>query len=133
MLKVVKKKVRTSLPAVYRSKESGALVLFFKPCSGVCLNGVYVSKFDRPGLDCVSDPEWERVKVKIKALPVSKGYSFPTVLQSKKDGTSILFLGVYVGFVLNLEGCDVADLRKNWNYVECVNSDDWEAVDLTFK
>ena len=133
MLKVVKKKVRTSLPAVYRSKENGALVLFFEPYSGVCLNGVYVFGFHKPGMDCVNDPEWERVKVRIKTVPASAGYSFPNVLRLKGGGLTVLFLGLYIAFKLDLEGCGIHALGEGWNYVECVNSNDFELVDLTFK
>ena len=133
MLKVVEKKVRTSLPAVYRSKENGALVLFFKPHSGVCLNGVYVFGFHKPGMDCVADTGWERVKVRIKTLPAAAGYSFPNVLRTKGGEVTILFLSLYVGFVLDLEGSEIRVLGEGWSYVECVNSGDWDLVDLTFK
>lgn len=133
MLKVVEKKVRTSLPAVYRSKENGALVLFFKPYSGVCLNGVYVFGFHEPSLNCITNAGWERVKVRIKTLPASAGYSFPNVLRSKKGDVTVLFLSLYVAFRLDLEGCGIRALGEDWNYVECINSDDWDAVDMTFK
>ena len=133
MLKVVKKKVRTSLPAVYRSKGNGALVLFFKPNHGVRLNGTYVFGFHKAGLDCVADAGWERVKVRIKTSSEFIAGSFPNVLRSKKDGKTVLFLSVYDAFELDIEGCRFRPFYKGANYVKCVESGDWDAVDLVFK
>ena len=136
MLKIVEKKVRTSLPAVYRLKKSGDLVLFFKPNRGVRLNGVYVFGFRKFGLDCVNDPEWERVKVRIKTLPMTECNSFPNVLRSKRDGKTVLFLSVYDAFELDVEGCrfrPFCEGSEGFNYAKCIDSGDWDAVDLTFK
>lgn len=133
MLKVVEKKVRTSLPAVYRSRESGALVLFFKPNHGVRLNGTYVFGFRKLGLDCLTDARWERVKVRIKTSSEFIAGSFPNVLRSKKDGKTVLFLSVYNAVELDIEGCRFRHFYEGDNYVKCVESGDWAAMDLTFK
>ena len=131
MLKIFEKKVRTSLPAVYRSRENGALVLFLKPNHGVRLNGVYVFDFYKQGLDCVTDTGWERVKVRIKTLSVTRGYSFPNVLRSKKDGKTVLFLSVYDAFELDFGGCNISPFGED--YVDCEDSGEWDPVDLTFE
>ena len=134
MLKIFEKKVRTSLPAVYRSRENGALVLFLKPNYGICLNLVYIYSFLEPDLNCVTDAGWERVKVRIEHLPPCKGYKFPNVLRSKKDGKTVLFLDDRIAFVLDLEGCGSrCVIKTGWDYVDCINSGDWDLVDLTFK
>ena len=133
MLKIFEKKVRTSLPAVYRSKESGDLVLFFKPNRGIRLNYAYVFGFRKLGLDCVTDAGWERVKVRIKTLPATACGSFPNVLRSKKNGKTVLFLNIYSAFELDIEGCRLRPFYEGPNYVKCVESGDWAAMDLTFK
>ena len=133
MLKIVEKKVRTSLPAVYRSKRTGSVVLFFRENYGVVLRGINLIGFYEVTFDRVPDYEWERVKVRIKTLPLSKGCSFPNALRSKVDGRTVLFLTFCVAFEIDLEGCDIYGLGEGWNFFECVDSGDWELVDLNFK
>lgn len=133
MLKIFEKKVRTSLPAVYRSKENDALVLFLKPHSGVCLNGVYLSGFCEPGLNCITNLGWERVKVRIEHLPLAEGYAFPNVLRSKADGRIVLFLSDHRAFELDWGSCNIRWFGGDWDYVDCVESGNWDLVDLTFE